>query len=57
MTPTRFPALLLDKVSPTDWRFADADTGQHVGDRYRTKTEALADLERYHREAWEGATV
>jgi hypothetical protein len=27
---------------------------QAVGERYRAKTEALADLERYHREVGEG---
>lgn len=49
MTPTRYPDLLLDKVSATDWRFADSETKSHVGERYNSKAEALADLDSYAR--------
>lgn len=49
MIATRYPELLLDRVGPKDWRFADAQTRAHVGERYKSKTEALADLDGYAR--------
>ncbi len=53
MTPTRYPDLLLDKVSAKDWRFADAETRMHVGPIYKSKSEALADLDGYaYRGGW-----
>ena len=47
MTPTRIEPLALDRVGAQDWRFVDTTTGAHVGERYKSKSEALADLDGY----------
>lgn len=57
ITRTRFPELGIQQQGPRLWRFLDLteDYGGRfaaVGDHYRTKAEALADLERYARETW-----
>jgi hypothetical protein len=49
MAKTRFKELEFEQVAPNLWRFMDV-TGEkpaHVGPYYTTKTELLADLERY----------
>lgn len=58
ITRTRFPEIGLEKQGPALWRFLDLSDPRPcgyfsaVGDHYRTKGEALADLERYAREVW-----
>jgi hypothetical protein len=52
ITATRFPELGVQQQGPRLWRFVDlTDTERPfpsaVGDHYRTKAEAMADLERY----------
>ena len=52
ITATRFPELGVQQQGASLWRFVDlTDTERPrpsaVGDHYRTKAEALADLERY----------
>ena len=53
MTRTRYAELGLIKCTPTLWRFIDLtdDPGGKkqivIGMQYRSKTEALADLDRY----------
>ncbi|MCD1645206.1 hypothetical protein [Aurantimonas coralicida] len=49
---TRFPELYFENIGPSMWSFFAADTRSRVGPIYRTKTELLADLTRYAREAW-----
>lgn len=65
-TPTRFPPLGLSRCpgyrQPTVWRFVDPadrpDAPAPVGPQYRTKGEALADLDRYAKDAgWAPAGV
>lgn len=49
MTPTRFPPLKLGKIGH-EWSFYDCSDNKttcRVGPVYKTKLEALADLERY----------
>lgn len=52
ITKTRFATLGLMRVTATNWRFCDVseDRPAVVGPHYATKTEALADLDRYARE-------
>ena len=53
MTKTRVKSLLLGRID-REWSFYDAETGNRVGLVYKTKIEALADLDRYSRECgWE----
>lgn len=51
-TPTRFPEIGLTQCAPDLWRWVDTETAAIVGPQYRTKAEALADLERYAFENW-----
>jgi hypothetical protein len=51
MTKTRNKHLDLGKIAPNMWSFFDVSTGCQVGPIYHTKIEALADLERYARDA------
>ena len=46
-TPTRFPELQFRKDAPNVWRIIDAETGNPIGQWYRSKIELLADLERF----------
>ena len=46
---TRFVELGYANVG-NHWRVVDIETGQVVGQQYRTQIELLADLERYARE-------
>ncbi len=52
MTKTRFPALAVGKIG-RDWSFYDISDGKEarVGPVYKTKMEALCDLDRYARDA------
>jgi hypothetical protein len=55
MTPTRIEPLWLDKIGHNMWSFFSRMDGMEsrVGDIYKTKTEALADLEGYaYRGGW-----
>ena len=55
MTPTRFEPLGLDRIAGgRDWSFFDCTekTPARVGPIYKSKAEALGDLERYARECW-----
>jgi hypothetical protein len=58
ITRTRFPELGLEKQGPNLWRFLDLSEPRiggrfsAVGEYYRTKAEAMGDLERYARESW-----
>ena len=55
MTPTRYSLLGLDRIG-SDWSFYDCTNKANpsrVGPVYRTKMEALTDLDRYGRE-WMG---
>lgn len=45
-TPTRFPELQFRKDAPNVWRIIDAETGNAIGQWYRSRIELLADLER-----------
>lgn len=49
ITKTRVPELGVRQDGPRLWRFVDLTDGMEsaVGEQYQTKTEALADLERY----------
>ncbi len=49
LTQTRIPELGVRQDGPKLWRFVDMTDGRHnaVGELYRSKTEALADLDRY----------
>lgn len=49
ITHTRFPELGVRQDGPKLWRFVDLTDGRQsaVGELYRSKTEALADLDRY----------
>jgi len=46
MRQTRFSELSYDQFG-SDWRFIDNSTGCAIGPYYKTKTELLADLERF----------
>jgi hypothetical protein len=48
-TPTRIEPLALAKFSANHWQYVDTTDNRRaqVGPIYRTKTEALADLENY----------
>ena len=50
--PTRFPLLGFRRDAAQLWRFysLDGETPHSVGPHYRTKTELLADLERFAHE-------
>lgn len=60
LTKTRFAGLAFYQQQPGLWRVADIHDSQlnaqglprAVGPQYRTKSELLADLERYARESW-----
>jgi hypothetical protein len=55
MTPTRIEPLWLDKIGHNMWSFFSRMDGMEsrVGDIYKTKTEALADLDGYaYRGGW-----
>lgn len=45
--PTRYPELGYRKDAPDCWRFVDRSTDASVGLQYPTKSELLADLDRY----------
>ncbi len=49
VTKTRIPELGIRQDGPRLWRFVDLSDGMNkaVGEQYRTKAEALADLARY----------
>lgn len=47
---TRFPELGYEQHAPGLWRIIALDTGSAVGPHYPSKTELLADLERYAQE-------
>lgn len=49
--PTRFTELGYVSYAGI-WRFVDAETKNVVGPIYKTKTEMLADLERYSKDNW-----
>lgn len=53
MTRTRYGHITLDKVAH-EWSFFDITDGpaRRVGPIYKTKGEALADLDRYYRDSW-----
>ena len=48
-TQTRIEPLALARFAPNHWQYVDTTDNRNaqVGPIYRTKTEALADLERY----------
>lgn len=52
MTQTRYKALALGKIG-REWSFYDVSSGNpaRVGPVYKTKIEALCDLERYAKDA------
>jgi hypothetical protein len=45
--PTRFPELRYRRQGRGLWRVLDSSTGAAVGPHYGTRSELLADLERY----------
>jgi len=47
ITKTRYAELGVTRIDRSTWRFVAMDGEAPVGPFYRTKTEALADLERY----------
>ena len=49
--PTRFKELGYVSYAGI-WRFVDTETKAAVGPIYKTKSEMLADLERYARDNW-----
>lgn len=51
ITLTRIDPLALARFTATHWQYVDTSDGRNaqVGPIYRTKTEALADLENYAR--------
>lgn len=60
LTKTRFAGLAFYKQAPGLWRVVDIHESELnsqgvpsvVGPQYRTKSELLADLDRYARESW-----
>ena len=44
---TRFKELGYVNIAPSLWRILDRQTMQFIGPQYATKTELLADLERF----------
>lgn len=55
LTRTRYPGLGLTHNGPNRWRWVDIHDPSNVGcvgPVYRTKIEAMGDLERYARESW-----
>jgi hypothetical protein len=58
IAPTWVEGLALAHIPRLGWRFVDVTTGMEsiscVGETYRTRMEALADLDRYNREIWGG---
>lgn len=52
---TRYPELGFTKIedgSRVIWRVVCRETGAEVGPLYASRSELLADLERYARESW-----
>lgn len=47
--PTRYPELGYAQHGPNLWRIIDMETGAAIGPHYKSKTELLADLDRYAR--------
>lgn len=48
-TQVRYSEIELDQFAARHWQYIDAESRKQVGPIYKTKTEALADLERYIR--------
>lgn len=53
---TRKPELYYGKVPGNrGWSYYESERCNRVGEIYQTKAELLADLDQYHRDAWQGS--